>query len=120
MGDYADMIVYQKAYRLAMEIYEITKTFPKEEKYGLTDQIRRSSRSVCVSFVEAYRRRKYRAHFVSKLNNAETENAETQIWLEFARDCNYLSSEKYNDLKFRNSEVGKIIWTMIQNPDKFM
>lgn len=86
MGDYRDLIVYQKAYKLAMDIYEVTKKFPAEEKYSLTDQIRRSSRSVCANFVEAYRRRKYKAHFLSKLNDSETENAETGVWLDFSKD----------------------------------
>lgn len=120
MGDYLDMIVYQKAYKLAMDIFEITKNFPSEEKYSLTDQIRRSSRSVCANFVEAYRRRRYPAHFISKLNDTETENAETQVWLDFARDCKYLNSQQYDDLRFRNDEVGKMIWKMMQNPDKFI
>ena len=119
MGDYADMIVYQKAFKLALDIFQISKKFPGEEKYSLTDQIRRSSRSVCVNFVEAYRRRKYIAHFLSKLNDAETENAETQVWLEFALNFGYLSEELYRDFSARNSEIGKIIWTMINNPDKF-
>lgn len=120
MGDYLDLIVYQKTYKLAMDIFERTKKFPSEEKFSLIDQIRRSSRSVCVNFVEAYRRRKYKAHFLSKLNDSETENAETQVWLEFSKDCKYLPIEEYNDFRFRNDEVGKMIWYMIQNPDKFI
>ena len=120
MGDYRDLIVYQKAYKLAMDIFERSKKFPAEEKYSLTDQIRRSSRSVCTNFVEAYRRRRYKAHFLSKLNDSETENAETQVWLDFSKDCKYLAIEEYDDFRFRNDEVGKMIWNMIQNPDKFM
>lgn len=119
MGDYKDMIVYQKAYKLAMDIFEASKKFPSEEKYSLIDQIRRSSRSVCANFVEAYRRRKYRQYFISKLTDAETENAETQVWLDFSRDCKYLSIDQHTDFSFRNEEVGKMIWNMIQNPDKF-
>jgi four helix bundle protein len=77
MGDYKDLIVFQKAYKLAMDIFETTKKFPPEEKYSLIEQIRRSSRSVCTNLVEAYRRRKYRPYFISKLTDSETENAET-------------------------------------------
>ena len=120
MGSYLDLIVYQKAYKLAMDIFERTKKFPPEEKYSLTDQIRRSSRSVCVNLVEAYRRRKYKTHFVSKLTDSSTENAETQVWLDFSKDCNYLEVYEYEDFKARNDEVGKIIWHMIENPDKFV
>jgi len=119
MGDYKDLIVFQKAYKLAMDIFEESKQFPPEEKYSLTDQIRRASRSVCTNLVEAYRRRKYRAYFISKLTDSETENAETQVWLDFSKDCKYVSVEKYSDFTFRNDEVGKMIWNMIQNPDKF-
>ncbi len=119
MGDYRDLIVYQKAYKLAMDIFESTKKFPPEEKFSLIDQIRRSSRSVCANLVEAYRRRKYKAHFLSKLTDSETENAETQVWIDFSKDCKYLSPEQYKDFTFRNDEVGKMLWHMIQNPDKF-
>lgn len=119
MGDYKDLIVYQKVYKLAMDIFEATKKFPPEEKFSLTDQIRKSTRSVCANLVEAYRRRKYRAHFLSKLTDSETENAETQVWLDFSKDCKYLTLEDYTDFTFRNDEVGKMIWHMIQNPDKF-
>ena len=119
MGDYKDLIVFQKAYTLAMDIFEESKRFPAEEKYSLIDQIRRSSRSVCTNLVEAYRRRKYRPYFLSKLTDSETENAETQVWLDFSKDCKYLAVEKYNDFTFGNDEVGKMVWNMIQNPDKF-
>ena len=119
MGDYKDLIVFQKAYKLAMDIFEATKKFPPEEKYSLIDQIRRSSRSVCTNLVEAYRRRQYRPYFISKLTDSETENAETQVWLDFSKDCKYLPIEQYNDFTFRNDEVRKMIWNMIQNPDKF-
>ena len=119
MGDYKDLIVFQKAYKLAMDIFETSKKFLTEEKYSLIDQIRRSSRSVCTNLVEAYRRRKYRPYFISKLTDSETENAETQVWLDFSKDCKYLSVEQYQDFTFRNDEVGKMIWNMNQNPDKF-
>jgi four helix bundle protein len=83
MGDYKDLLAFKKAYSLAMEIFEISKTFPREEQYSLTDQIRRSSRSVCTNIGEAYRKKRYPAHFISKLSDAETENTETEIWLLF-------------------------------------
>jgi four helix bundle protein len=119
MGDYRDLIVFQKSYKLAMDIFEATKKFPAEERYSLTDQLRRSSRSVCANLVEAYRRRKYRPYFISKLTDSETENAETQVWLDFAKDCKYMEIAQYDDFTLRNDEVGKMIWNMIQNPDKF-
>ena len=97
MVTYRDLIVFQKAYKLAMDIFERTKKFPPEEKFSLTDQIRRSSRSVCVNFVEAYRRRKYKAHFLSKLTDSLTENAETQVWLDFSKDCS-LSDPQTNTI----------------------
>ena len=105
MGDYKALIVFQKAYKLAMDIFEESKNFPVEERYSLTDQIRRSSRSVCTNFAEAYRKRRYKAHFVSKLSDSETENTETEVWLNFSRDCKYLSMDKHEDFLFRNTEV---------------
>lgn len=120
MGDYRDLIVYQKAYALAMDIFEATKEFPPEEKFSLTDQIRKASRSVCANLVEAYRRRKYKAHFVAKLTDLGTDNAETQVWLDFSKDCKYLAINKYDDFSSRNNEVGKMLWHMIENPEKFM
>lgn len=119
MGYYKDLLAFKKAYELAMEIFILSKKFPVEEKYSLTDQVRRSSRSVCTNIAEAYRRKRYKDYFVSKLNDAETENAETQVWLDFARDCGYLSTEKHHELSAKNDEIGKLIWYMINNPDKF-
>ncbi len=98
----------------------ITKRFPPEEKYSLTDQIRRSSRSVCVNMAEAYRRRRYKDYFVNKLNDSQTENTETQVWLDFSKDCNYITIEEYNDFSGINDEIGKLVWFMINNPDKFI
>ena len=120
MGFYKDLLAFKKAYELAMEIFNLSKRFPPEEKYSLTDQIRRSSRSVCTNIVEAYRRRRYKDYFISKLNDSETENAETQVWLDFSNDCNYIINEEYKVLTAKNDEVGKLIWFMINNPDKFM
>jgi four helix bundle protein len=119
MGDYRTLLAYVKGFTLAMEIYQLSKSFPKEEKYSMTDQIRRSSRSVCANIVEAYKRRRYRSYFISKLNDSETENAETQVWIEFALACGYISKEKYDELSSRNDEVAKLILYMLNNPDKF-
>src|SRR5262245_12474583 len=88
MRDYKDLIVYQKAYQLAMDIFEETKKFPPEERFSLTNQIRKSSRSVCANLAEAYRKRRYEAHFVSKLSDSETENTETEVWLDFSKTVN--------------------------------
>lgn len=120
MGDYRKLLAFEKGFSLAMDIYQLSKLFPQEEKYSLTDQVRRSSRSVCTNIAEAYKRRRYKDYFISKLNDAETENAETQVWLDFALACNYLSQEKYKELTNKNDEIGKLIWYMINNPDKFL
>lgn len=88
-----DLEVYRKAYSIAMNIFELSKSFPMEGRYSLTDQIRRSSRSVCANIAEAFRKRRYPNAFVSKLSDAESEAAETQTWLQFADDCKYINSE---------------------------
>ncbi len=119
MSTYKDWLAYKKAYELAMEVFEVSKKFPPEEKYSLTDQVRRSSRSVCANLAEAYKRRRYNDYFISKLNDAETENTETEVWLDFACDCKYITTEKYKELMTKNNEVGKLIWYMINNPEKF-
>ena len=120
MGFYKNLLAFKKAYELAMDIFMLSKKFPPEKKYSLTDQIRRSSRSVCTNITETYRRRRYKDYFISKLNDAETENGETQVWLDFSYDCNYIAIEEYNTLTSKNDEIGKLIWFMINNPDKFM
>jgi four helix bundle protein len=117
--DFKDLYAYQKAFDLAMYVFEISKTFPREEKYSLTDQIRRSSRSVCAQIAEAYRKRTYPKHFVSKLTDGDAENAETQVWLEFARSCQYINETEKNYLLEKSQEVGKLISTMIRYPEKF-
>lgn len=120
MGSYKDLEAFKKAYSLAMEVFEISKSFPAEEKYGLTDQVRRSSRSVCANFGEAYRRRKYPAHFVSKLTDADAENTETEIWINFSFDCKYLNEALFTNLKERSAEVGRMLGHMINNPEKYL
>lgn len=119
MGEFRDLLAYQKAFNLAMKIYEISKSFPVEEKYSLTDQIRRSSRSVCTNIAEGYRKRHYQAHFRSKISDSDMENSETQVWLEFASSCNYLSIQLYHKLTSESREVGKLLNHMILHPDKF-
>lgn len=113
------MIVYQKAFKLAMQIFEISKTFPKEEKYSLTDQIRRSSRSVCTNIAEAYRKRRYPKHFINKLTDSDGENSETATWLDFADACKYIDQEIHVSLISVCTEIGKLLNYMINNPDKF-
>ncbi len=120
MGDYKDLLVFQKSYALAMDVFTITKLFPKWEQFSLVDQIRRSSRSVCTNLGEAYRKRRYPAHFVSKLTDADSEYTETQIWLDFSKDCAYITLEEYKTLTMKNAEVGKLLWYMINNHEKFL
>jgi four helix bundle protein len=117
--DFKKLIAYQKAFDLAMSIFEISKSFPKEETYALTDQMRRSSRSVNANIAEAYRKRIYPKHFISKLTDADGENSETSAWLDFALACNYISNEQHIDLTNKGIEVGKLINYMIHNPEKF-
>jgi four helix bundle protein len=117
--DFRETKVYQKAFSLAMEILVVSKTFPKEETYSLTDQIRRSSRSVCTNIAEAYRKRQYPAHFLSKISDADMENSETLVWLDFSLACKYINREKYNDLVSKNHEIGKLLNHMLNNPGKY-
>ena len=119
MGTFRDLIVYKKAFELAMEIFEITKNFPKEEKYSLIDQVRRSSRSVCANMGEGYRKRRYPAHFISKISDCDMENTETQIWLEFSLKCNYINEEKYLSMLAKSEEIGRLLGDMIVNPAKY-
>ncbi len=116
---FQDLLAYQKSFALAMKIYNISKLFPKEETYSLTDQIRRSSRSVSANIAEAYRKRDYPKHFHSKLTDADAENSETQVWLEFSYNCEYITQVIFYELIQDSNEVGKLINYMIQNPQKF-
>ena len=120
MGDYRDLIVFQKAFALAMDIKTISESFPVEEKYSLTDQVRRSSRSVCVNLVEGYRKRRYPAHFVSKVSDSDMENSETQVWIDFAQACKYIDDETAHDFRMRSEEVGRILQARQDNPEKFL
>lgn len=117
--DFKELIAYKKAFKLAMELFELSKSFPKEEKYSLTDQIRRSSRSTCANLAEAYRKRIYQKHFISKLTDSDGENSETDVWLNFALECKYITEETHKPLHINCIEIGKLINYMINNPDKF-
>ena len=117
--DFKKLIAYQKSFNLAMSIFEISKNFPKEETYSLTDEIRRSSRSISANISEAYRKRLYPKHFKSKLTDADAENSETFTWLEFAFACEYIDDSTFQDLNIKSVEIGKLINYMINNPDKF-
>ena len=119
IGNFRDLKVYKKAFALAMDIFEITKKFPVEEKYELTDQLRRSSRGVCRAIGEGYRKRQYPKHFSSKLSDADMENTETQVSLDFAWQCEYISQEKYQNLRNGSEEVGRMLNHMIENPEKY-
>lgn len=119
MGTFKDLTAYRKAFDTAMEIFEISKRFPKEEVYSLTDQVRRSSRSVCVNLGEGYRKRLYPKHFVSKVSDADMENSETSIWLDFALACKYLDEETHTRLQTLNEEVGKLLGHMLKYPEKY-
>ena len=105
-----DLDTYKLAFNAAMQIFELTKKFPVEEKYSLTDQIRRSSRSVCANLAEAFRKRKYPKSFVSKLSDSEAEAAETQVWLDFSLECNYIQIDTYKELYKKYDQIlGKLV-----------
>lgn len=110
---------YELAYAGAMQIFRLSKAFPQEEKYSLSDQIRRSSRSVCANTAGAYRKRRYLKHYVMKLTDADGEASETIVWLNFARDCGYMDDETFTALCSTYREIGKLLGFMIDHPDKF-
>ncbi len=117
---YRDLKVFKLSYKLAMDIFEITKTFPKEEQYSLTDQIRRSSRSVPTNISEAWKKRLYPKMFVSKIADAAGEAGETEVWLDISKDTSYLPKEKYDELASGYEEVSRMLYGMIDKPDKFV
>lgn len=117
---HTDLEVYQLAFEAAMNIFEVSKSFPKEEVYSLTDQIRRSSRSVCANLSEAWRKRRYPAAFTNSLNHVEAEAAETQVWLSFSKECAYLSDQQADSLIRNYDHILGIIVTMIKHPDKWI
>ena len=115
-----ELDVYKAAYDLAMRIFELTKHFPAEERFALTSQIRRSSRSVCLNLREAWAKRRYEAHFISKLTDCDGENSETDSSLDFAVDCRYITREQHADLADRCRAIGRMIGSMIKNPSPFL
>ena len=120
MQGHRDLKVYQLAYKLAMEIFHLSKSFPREELYSLTDQIRRSSRSVAANIAEGFRKRRYPNMLVSKLTDSDGEATETQVWLDFAHDCGYMSQKNRDRLTAGYEEVGKMLSGMMSSPERFM
>ena len=118
-GTYKDLMVYQKAFDQALNIFKISESFDNREKYALTDQIRRSSRSVCSNVVEAYRKRQYESYFINKISDADMENSETQVWLDFAIAFQYIDINIYDELFERSEEIGRLLNHMMQNPSKY-
>jgi len=115
-----ELDVYQMAYEFSMELFRLSRMWPKEEQYSLTDQIRRSSRSVCANLREAWAKRRYKAHFTSKLTDCDGENSETDTWLDYARDCGYLSQEVYQRLSDTCRSIGGMLGSMIHNASTFL
>lgn len=115
-----ELLAYQKAYQLAMAVFEASKRFPPEERFALTSQIRRSSRSVCLNLREAWAKRRYEAHFVSKLTDCDGENSETSSSLDFAKDCRYIDPQQHAELTALCAEIGKMLGSMINNPTSFL
>src|SRR5438128_9113080 len=115
-----DLTVYKSAYKLSMDIFQVTKSFPNDEVYALTSQIRRSSRSVCLNLREAWAKRRYEAHFVSKLTDCDGENSETDSSLNFACDCGYISPQQHATLVALCEEIGKMLGSMIKNRSAFL
>jgi four helix bundle protein len=115
-----ELEVYQFSYDLAMRIFEVSKSFPSEERYALTSQIRRSSRSVSMNLREVWAKRRYEAHFVSKLTDCDGENSETDTSLDFALDCQYITKEQHKHLASLNHSVGRMLGTMLPNPAPFL
>ena len=114
-----ELVVFQLAFDSSMDIYKISKSFPREETYSLTDQIRRSSRSVCANLAEAWRKRRYQAAFVAKLSDSEAEAAETQVWIKFAVKCSYIEIAQARELYKTYNQILKGLVNMIHNPEKW-
>ena len=117
--DYEDLDVYLLAFELQQEIYELTKRFPKEERYSLTDQIRRCSRSIGANIAEAWAKRRYKAHFISKLTDADGEQLETRHWLKTALECGYIVTDEYQRLVSKCHEIGKKLGRVMIDADKW-
>jgi four helix bundle protein len=115
-----ELNVYRKGYELAMEIFKLSNVFPEEERFALTSQIRRSSRSICLNLREAWAKRRYEAHFISKLTDCDGENSETDSSLDFARDCGYITDTQHAALTSSCEEIGKMLGSMLKNPTPFL
>jgi four helix bundle protein len=115
--DYSELKVYQLGFASAMQIYKLSQQWPSQEKFSLTDQIRRSSRSVCGNIAEAWRKRRYPAHFVSKLSDSDSEAAETEVWLDFALECGYLDKKEHEQLRNNYDHICRMLTKMMANPD---
>src|SRR6476660_10455822 len=115
-----ELAVYRLAHELAMMIFETSKRFPPEERFALTTQIRRSSRSVCLNLREAWAKRRYEGHFISKLTDCDGENSETDSSLDFAKDCQYITDQQHHELTCLSAEVGGMLGRMIQSPRSFL
>ncbi|MCL4262398.1 MAG: four helix bundle protein [Anaerolineae bacterium] len=116
---YRDLFVYQEARALSREIFMLSKRFPKEEAYSLTDQVRRSSRSIGAQIAEAWAKRRYENHFISKLTDADGEQQETQHWIETALDCDYLSQKEADVLLDKCQRIGRLLGSMIAKSGQF-
>ena len=119
ISSFKDLRVYKLAFEVQQEIFETSKRFPAEERYALTDQIRRASRSIGANLAEAWQKRRYIAHFVSKLTDADGEQAETQHWLDTATACNYVSEKEQKILLWKCARIGQMLGTMMAKPEKF-
>ena len=116
---HTELQVFQKAFSVAMRVFQLSQEFPQEERYSLVDQVRRSSRSVCANLAEAWRKRRYEAAFISKLNDSEAEAAETQVWVQFAVECQYLDPETARELYSEYDEVIAMLTQMIKHPNQW-
>jgi four helix bundle protein len=119
INGFKDLKVYQLAFRTALGIFNLTKKFPADEKFEMVSQIRRSSRSVCSNIAEGYRKKKYPKHFSSKMTDADSEASETCVWLDFARECEYITLEEYQKFTLHYEEVGRMLGHMAMHPEKF-
>ena len=117
--NYRDLNVYQLAFNSAMRIFELSRKWPQEERYSLTDQIRRSSRSVCENIAESWRKRRYPAHFVSKLSDSDAESAETEVWLDFAFHCGYIEQNDHSELRDDYDHICRMLTNMMSDPESW-
>ena len=120
MAGFKDMSIYKKAFEMARMVFTLSKRFPSEEKFSLADQVRRSSRSVTAQYAEGYRKKRYPAHFISKMTDADGENAETQVWLDHAVACGYVTENDIAPILKVSEEVGRMLGDMIENPEKYV